>query len=94
MELIELLISNIESIIENGAYRTASEKNQAFDDEKILPKLATTYGGITVIYEDALKYYEYIQFKRSYFDCVGEPEYDKNTGRILKMEFECTGIGV
>ena len=87
-------ISNIESIIENGAYRTVSEKNQAFDDEKILPKLATTYGDITVIYEDALKYYEYIQFKRSYFDCVGEPEYDKNTGRILKMEFECTGIGV
>ena len=87
-------ISNIESIIENGAYRTASEKNQAFDDEKILPKSATSYGGITVIYDDALKYYEYIQFKRSYFDCVGEPEYDKNTGRILKMEFECTGIGV
>ena len=67
---------NIESIIENGAYRTASEKNQAFDDEKILPKLATTYGGITVIYDDALKYYEYIQFKRSYFDCVGKTHGD------------------
>lgn len=87
-------ISNIQSIVESRDYRTTTEKNQAFDDEKILPKLATTYGGITVIYEDALKYYEYIQFKRSYFDCVGEPEYDKNTGRILKMEFECTGIGV
>lgn len=87
-------ISNIQSIVESSVYRTTSEKNKAFDDEKILPKSASSYGGITVIYEDALKYYEYIQFKRAYFDCVGEPEYDKNTGRILKMVFECTGIGV
>ena len=87
-------ISNIQSIMESDIYRTTSEKNQAFDDEKILPNPASSYGGISVIYEDALKYYEYIQFKRAYFDCKGEPEYDKNTGRILKMEFECTGIGV
>ena len=87
-------ISNIQFIMESDIYRTTSEKNQAFDDEKILPNPASSYGEISVIYEDALKYYEYIQFKRAYFDCVGEPEYDNNTGRILKMEFECTGIGV
>ena len=87
-------ISNIQSIIESGMYGTTTEKNKAFDDEKILPNPASSYGDITVIYEDALKYYEYVQFKRAYFDCKGEPEYDKNTGRILKMEFECTGIGV
>ena len=85
-------ISNIQSIVESSG--TTTEKNKAFDDEKILPNSASSYGGINVIYGDALKYYEYIQFKRAYFDCVGEPEYDKNTGRILKMEFECTGIGV
>lgn len=86
-------IANIASIADNTSYST-SRKNELFDNEKILPNPATSYGGISVIYEDALKYYEYIQFKRAYFDCVGEPEYDKNTGRILKMEFECTGIGV
>lgn len=85
-------IANIKFIVKSS--RTTTEKNKAFDDEKILPNSASSYGGITVIYEDALKYYEYIQFKRAYFDCVGEPEYDKNTGRILKMVFECTGIGV
>ena len=85
-------ISNIKSIVDSSG--TTTEKNETFDEEKILPNSASSYGGISVIYEDALKYYEYIQFKRAYFDCKGEPEYDKNTGRILKMEFECTGIGV
>lgn len=85
-------IFNIKSIVDSSG--TTTEKNETFDEEKILPNPASSYGGISVIYEDALKYYEYIQFKRAYFDCKGEPEYDKNTGRILKMEFECTGIGV
>lgn len=91
---IQAEISNIESIITNPNLRTDSQRNQAFDNEQILPKAATLYGGVTQIYQDALIYYEYIQFKRAYFDCVAEPEYDRNTGRILKMEFECTGIGV
>ena len=87
-------ISNIQTIAESKIYKTITEKNRAFDEEKILPNSADSYGGVNKIYQDALKYYEYIQFKRAYFDCVGKPEYDKDTGRILKMEFKCTGIGV
>ena len=60
----------------------------------MLPYPAERYGGVQTIYQDALKYYEYIQFKRAYFDCIEEPEYDENTGRILKLEFKCTGVGV
>ena len=87
-------ISNIQTILENRNYDTTTKKNDAFDEEGWLPKAATTYGGISVIYEDALKYYEYVQFKRTYFNCIEEPEYDRNTGRILKMEFKCDRIGV
>ena len=43
--------------------------------------------------EDAKLYYEYVQFKRTYFNCTGT-DYDSNTGRLIKMEFVCTGIGV
>ena len=39
------------------------------------------------IKEMALKYYQIIQFKRAYFECIGT-EYDTETGRILKMNFK------
>ena len=42
------------------------------------------------IREGVYTYYEYIQFKRAYFDCKNV-EYDSNTGRITKMDFEFTG---
>ena len=52
----------------------------------------------STIRQDVYKYYEYIQFKRAYFDCtslerVGESgvTYDQNTGRIIKMEFKFNG---
>lgn len=35
-------------------------------------------------------YAEYIQFKRAIFKCTGV-KYDESSGRIIKMEFECTG---
>lgn len=45
------------------------------------------------------KYYEFIQFKRMHFDCISEEgtvgssgvEYDKNTGRIIAMNFNFNG---
>ena len=40
--------------------------------------------------EEIYKYYEFIQFKRANFDCTS-CEYDKNTGRIIKMEFVFNG---
>ena len=42
------------------------------------------------IRNDIYKYYEYVQFKRAYFDCT-KAEYNKNTGRIVKMTFETNG---
>lgn len=49
------------------------------------------------IREKIYNYYEYIQFKRSYFDCVSDEasknsgvEYDTN-GRIIKMTFYANG---
>lgn len=85
-------ISNINDINDlQGA--TTTDKNAEFDNRYRFPKSASSYGGISQILEDAKLYYEYVQFKRTYFNCTGT-EYDDDTGRIIKMEFECTGIGV
>lgn len=40
--------------------------------------------------EAVLAYYEYVQFKRAHFKCINT-EYNKKTGRIIKMEFKFTG---
>ena len=67
---------------------------EEFDAERILPRALSSYGvSLADVYEDALYYYEYVQFKRIEFDCIGT-ENDRNTGRIIRMEFECTGRGV
>lgn len=39
---------------------------------------------------DIYTYYEYIQFKRAYFNCTGT-EYNQETGRIVSMSFQATG---
>ena len=86
-------ISNIESLL------TDKDGEQKFVDQKILPindkkELSSVYHKtLPEIYEDALVYYEYVQFKRAVFDCI-DSEYDANTGRIISMNFECTGMGV
>ena len=42
--------------------------------------------------ENAYKYWEYIQFKKGIFNFVSSPdEYDKTSGRIVKMNFIFTG---
>lgn len=47
--------------------------------------------------EDVYAYYEFIQFKRAHFDCKKDEkgtsgvEYDKNTGRIISMNFIFNG---
>lgn len=50
------------------------------------------------IREKIYKYYEYIQFKRAYFDCASSDGkgnsgvvYDKDTGRIISMNFVFNG---
>ena len=47
------------------------------------------YGGIEQIKLDTAKYYQYTQFKRTYFDCITDSvKYNQQTGRIIKMEFK------
>ena len=45
---------------------------------------------VSTIKDVTLKYYEFTQFKRAHFDCIGL-EYDSVTGRVNKMSFRvCT----
>lgn len=88
-------ISNIEDIVNSSVFTSSSEKMEQFDNKKWLPYDLEDYGvgSVDEVYEDAKVYYEYVQFKRAKFKCTGT-EYDKNSGRIINMKFECTGMGV
>ena len=62
------------------------------------PGKKTTQADATKIGENVYKYYEYIQFKRAYFDCASLDgkgnsgvTYDKDTGRIISMNFVFSG---
>ena len=44
----------------------------------------------STIRNDVYTYYEYVQFKRLHFRCTGT-DYDKQSGRIIEMNFESTG---
>ena len=74
-------ISNIESL------------NQNDEIPQKLTELGVTKSNINNIKDAVIKYYEYTQFNKSYFDCVGR-EYDKNTGRILKLNFKYVRTGI
>lgn len=60
-----------------------------------IDEVDTTWNKIksgSTIRKDVYEYYEYIQFKRAYFDYIpNEDDYDKNTGRIVKLEFKFNG---
>ena len=58
-----------------------------FRDEKNAIAERTSQDVIDELKEIVLKYYQFMQFKRAYFDCT-EVKYDKNTGRICEMNFE------
>lgn len=80
--------------------KTRSEIDEEFATKYRFPKKVSEYdGGINQMYEDAKLYYEYVQFKRAYFDCTSidgseKIKYDDDTNRIIKMQFKCTGVGV
>lgn len=91
---ISQLVSNISTFMDiynSGA--SMNDKIQEINEKKWLPKTVTSYGSLDSVKNDILIYYEYSQFKRTYFDSTGETKYDKNTGRIIEMNFKCTGIG-
>lgn len=86
---ISMLASNISKVMSNT--NTESEK----EIKKILKTTdLDQYDGLSKIQDDAQKYYEYQQLKRSYFDIDGSPDYDQKTGRIIKLKFKYTETGV
>ena len=91
-------IANIKDIVSSSG--TNGDKEDKFNEKKWLPQGLSKYkkgkyemSAPTVddVYKDASIYYEYINFKRTKFDCTNV-RYGA-TGRIVGMEFKCTGIG-
>lgn len=71
-------------------FNSASKKEKVYSWDKIKPG--------STIRNEVYQYYEYIQFKRAYFDCTSIDEigksgvtYNSQTGRIVKMEFKFNG---
>lgn len=64
---------------------------------KLSPKKnVTKFADLANIKKDIYEYYEYVQFKRLYFNCEQDNgnsgvTYDKNTGRITAMNFISNG---
>ena len=91
---ITQLVSNISKFMDiYNSSLSINQKIQEINEKKWLPKSVTTYGSLDSVKNDILIYYEYSQFKRTYFDSTGETKYDRNTGRIIEMNFNCVGIG-
>ena len=94
-------ISNIKELRDDyqASRKTTSDIDEEFARDYRFPKKVSEYGGIDQVYQDAKLYYEYVQFKRAYFDCMNEQlpyeeTHDSETNRIIKMVFKCTGVGV
>ena len=75
------LSANISNIIDGDSEKEAKEILNVSNLDR--------YGGIDQIKSDTAKYYQYTQFKRTYFDCITDSvKYNQQTGRIIKMEFK------
>ena len=86
-EYISKLNSNISNIV--GSSDTEGAKKA----QEILPKDLNKYsGGFQRIKSVLPQYYQYAQFKKAYFNCIGRG-YNNNTGRIISMKFEFVKIG-
>ena len=70
------------------AYNNCCKKGE--NKETDSKNLTTSFNDIQEIKDDVYEYYEYVQFKRAIFKCT-KTEYNNNTGRITKMEFQATG---
>ena len=91
---IAQLVSNISTFMDIcNSSSSINQKIQEINERRWLPKSITSYGSLDSVKNDILIYYEYSQFKRTYFNSTGETKYDKNTGRITEMNFNCVGIG-
>ena len=94
---IERLVSNISNFMDiyNDSSLTTNQKIAEIDRNYWLPVSVGNYrnGRVEKVYDDILVYYEYTQFKRTYFDTDGNTQYDSKTGRIISMSFTATEIG-
>lgn len=73
------LSANISKIIDGDSVEEAKEILNTSNLNK--------YDGIDKIQGDTKTYYQYTQFKRTYFNCTGV-EYNDETGRIISMTFK------
>lgn len=89
---LEILSSNIGNIIvdENARdqYAESIRKKRENVLKEILEINDINENQIKVIKEITYKYYQFMQFKRAYFNSSGEFQIDPDTGRICGMNFE------
>lgn len=97
-DVIQKLATSVSKIYvdENASYKTKMNAVLAYNSIKG-EKLSIEKGSINqsikkinASKDDVYTYYEYMQFKRAYFNCESV-EYSKKTGRITKMYFKFNG---
>lgn len=97
-DVIQKLATSVSKIYvdENALYKTKMNAVLAYNSIKG-KKLSIEKGSINQSIKeinksknDVYTYYEYMQFKRAYFNCESV-EYSKKTGRITKMYFKFNG---
>lgn len=83
------LAAGISNLFPSVRNREAEEKSISlyYRNTKVLKTYDTINNKNGPIYRDVCTYYEYMQFKRAYFNCAGV-SYNNNTGRIIEMQFE------
>lgn len=94
--LNQIVIAMSKIFIDDGS--TEQAKAEAVNTyNKLSPKKnVTKFADLANIKNNIYIYYEYVQFKRLYFDCKQDNgnsgvTYDKNTGRITAMNFISNG---
>lgn len=85
-------LTNLTTGISNLFDKTSSQDQQKAIElwNRNSKKTVSDYNDLERYKDDIYTYYEYMQFKRAYFDSTNV-EYNKKTGRIVKMEFEFNG---
>lgn len=95
--LNQIVIAMSKIFIDNNS--TDQEKKEAVNTYNKLSPISQNVSRFTELAskkDKIYKYYEYVQFKRLYFDCKQDNgnsgvTYDKNTGRITEMNFISNG---
>ena len=87
---IFLSTSQIEQEMKKGYTETQVWDNAIKKYNSLTKKTVATKSELLAKMDSALKYYEYMQFKRGVFKCTNL-SYDNISGRVNKIEFEFTG---